>query len=313
LRANLDIHRLLDEAFAGIVITPEVQDLKEEMRGNLVARVAELEARGAAPGEAARRAVDELGDVPALLEELAREGGSAPSLRHRVRPRPSFVVVTVLSAVLGAVAVAVLGADVLASLPAALVEPAGAGVVRGAALAVAALAAGLIVGGALRQETTTNHPLPRRRAAAYGLASVMAVAGSGLIALYPPTQDVRWPLVGSAPVLASIGLFAYLLATQTNRHKSWVLRERAWHEQAGHRFEKDPAAAARFGLYTVSIWLMTFVAFGALTFLVGWSWSWLAFLAGLAAMMLTLARMQFGEAREPNGRQGGEPREPNGR
>ena len=36
-------------------------------------------------------------------------------------------------------------------------------------------------------------------------------------------------------------------------------------------------------------------------------------LAGLAAMMLTLARMQFGEAREPNGRQGGEAREPNGR
>ena len=43
---NSDIHRLLDEAFAGIEMTPEVQDLKEEMRANLVARIDELEAAG---------------------------------------------------------------------------------------------------------------------------------------------------------------------------------------------------------------------------------------------------------------------------
>ena len=33
-----DLHRLLDEAFAGIEVTPEIQDLKEEIRGNLLAR-----------------------------------------------------------------------------------------------------------------------------------------------------------------------------------------------------------------------------------------------------------------------------------
>ena len=36
---NPNIHRYLDEAFAGIAMTPEIQDLKEEIRGNLAARV----------------------------------------------------------------------------------------------------------------------------------------------------------------------------------------------------------------------------------------------------------------------------------
>jgi hypothetical protein len=51
---NSDIHRLLDEAFAGIEMTPDAQDLKEEVRANLVARSAELEASGKTPTDAAR-------------------------------------------------------------------------------------------------------------------------------------------------------------------------------------------------------------------------------------------------------------------
>ncbi len=49
------VHRLLDDAFAGVELTPEVQDLKEEIRANLEARAAELEAGGVAPDDAARR------------------------------------------------------------------------------------------------------------------------------------------------------------------------------------------------------------------------------------------------------------------
>ena len=39
-----NIHRYLDEAFADIPRTPETADLKEEIRGNLQARVASAEA-----------------------------------------------------------------------------------------------------------------------------------------------------------------------------------------------------------------------------------------------------------------------------
>ena len=45
---NTDIHRLLDEAFAGVEMTPDAQDLKEEVRANLLERVAELLGKEAA-------------------------------------------------------------------------------------------------------------------------------------------------------------------------------------------------------------------------------------------------------------------------
>ena len=57
------VHRLLDDAFAGVEPSPEVQDLKEEIRANLEARAAELQASGVAPDAAARRAFDELGEI----------------------------------------------------------------------------------------------------------------------------------------------------------------------------------------------------------------------------------------------------------
>ena len=62
-----DIHRLLDEAFAGVTMTPELQDLKEELRGNLAARSAELQAKGSDAASAARTAVAELGSIPELI------------------------------------------------------------------------------------------------------------------------------------------------------------------------------------------------------------------------------------------------------
>ena len=54
---NTDIHRLLDGAFAGIEMTPDAQDLKEEIRANLVARVDELESSGVPSSDAAARAL----------------------------------------------------------------------------------------------------------------------------------------------------------------------------------------------------------------------------------------------------------------
>ena len=62
-------------------MTPDAQDLKEEVRANLVARTAELEAAGKTSTDAARQAIAELGDVRDLLDDGA---GRAP---HRPRDR----------------------------------------------------------------------------------------------------------------------------------------------------------------------------------------------------------------------------------
>jgi hypothetical protein len=285
----MEIHRLLDAAFAGIEMTGEVQDLKEEMRANLVVRVADLERSGLPTEAAAQRAIAELGDIRSIVDETARYTGDAPPwARYRVRPKPAYVVRTVVLATFAAAALA------------AVVVPAFGVTVPLAwqvlSVAVVALIAGAITTDALRQETTTNYPLPVRRAFGYGAAATLGLAGAGVAALCLRELPLPWLVGGGLGILLSIVGFTYLGATQTNRHKTWVVRMQAEHYAVGERFTEDPAAAARFGLYTLTIWLIALAGFGVLTYTVGWAWSWLALLAGVVVMMLTLARMLFAPA-----------------
>lgn len=282
-----DLHRLLDQAFAGVEMTPEAQDLKEEIRANLVARVADLERAGLSPGAAVQRATAELGDVRSLLDETEprTDSPAAAWARFRVRPRPAFVVRTV---VLAALAVAALAVLVLATLDVAVPAPA-----QVAAILAVALTTGVIVTDALRQETTTNYPMPDLRATGYGAATAVALAGAGAAWLDLTGAGLPWLIGGVLAVVAAAVAFTYLGATQTNRHKPWVRHQQAAQRDVGDRFTTDPAAAARFGIYTLTLWLVALTVFAVLGLTVGWAWSWLALVGGFAVMMLVLARMLF--------------------
>ena len=297
----LEVHRVLDEALAGTAMTPDRQDLKEEIRANLVARVAELRAEGLPSGQAARQAVEDLGDLRGLIEGIdpdagrtapPQDSGASPGRwleverTHRVRPRPAFVVRTV---VLGAVALAALAVIALASGPAD-VPLAG----RLVAVVAVALALAGITRDALRQETTGNYPMPATRATGYAAAVGLGLLAVGTGWQYVPHRAAGWLIAAVVLLLAGVVLGAALVATQTNRRKAWVLAMAAHHAHAGDRFTDDPAAAARFGIYTMVTWLVAATAFVALTLTVGWAWSWIAVVAALAATMLTLARMLFG-------------------
>jgi MFS family permease len=296
---NTDIHRLLDQAFAGVDMTPDAQDLKEEIRANLVARVDELESSGVAPGEAAQRAIAELGDVRDLVEgtgEGSDRGGAASApgyaefARHRVRPKAGFVTrVTIWSiAAVAGIALGILGAVGVLSLPL------GVDVLL---FGIAATGLALIVGDALSQETTTNHPMPQRRAGAYALATFLGAFGLGFGGLVVTSAMPIWGLTFAVVgVVAGVVLFAFLGASQTNRHKAWV-REMHRTQTPANRFEEEPETAARFGIYTVAIWALTVAAYFVLVPFVGWAWAALAFLVGFGFWMLVLARMLFGARR----------------
>lgn len=280
------IHRLLDEAFAGVDTTAEVQDLKEEMRANLSVRVAELVQTGLPADAAAQRAISELGDIRSIVDDTRAVTGSAPPwATQRVRPRPSYVVRTVVLATIAAVPLA---AIVFAALGDAVPRPWPV-----ISVSVLAVIGGVIVGDALRQETTTNYPMPRPRSLGYAVATALVLVAAGCGALAVREDRLPWLIAGGLAIAASIVAFTYLGATQTNRHKPWVVRLEAQHQEIGDRFTQDPAAAARFGLYTAAIWLIALAAFVVLGFTVGWAWSWLALLAGLVVMMITLARTLF--------------------
>jgi len=286
--AGGSIHRLLDEAFAGIEPTADVQDLKEEIRFNLSARADELERSGLSPADAARRAVEELGDVRELVAEVhegqdATRGALPNHLRYRIRPRPSFVVRTV---VLSLVALAGLTVIVLGAFG---LVPATIGWLW-VAVAAIALPIGVVTADALRQETTTNYPPPTRRAIGFGVGTGLILAGLGVGWLVVRGLELSWLVLAALLAVGGIVLLSYLGATTTNRHKPWVLHQTAEFED---RFTQDPASAARFGIYTAAIWVVAFTVFVVLSFTVGWAWSWLALVGGFVLMLTLLARMLF--------------------
>ncbi len=293
---NPSIHRRLDEAFGGVTMTPEAQDLKEEIRGNLAARVNELAAGGLDGPAAVSQAIDELGDIRELVGEVAGPGRAAGAraanaaldarLLHRVRPKPAYVVGVVIAsiAIAAGLLFMVLGATGVLPLP--------IGPIIGFA-GVASTGAAWIVGGTLAHETTSNYPVSKDRAGGYFFATLLGVYGlavGGLVALGAlPVWVVVFAALG---VVAAIVLFAFLGATQTNRKKAWA-REAAREYQGQDRFSQDPVAAARFGIYSAVIWIVAFGLFTGLGFMVGFGISWLALLAGLAVHMIVLARMLF--------------------
>lgn len=300
---STSVHRLLDEAFAGIPGTPDVQDLKEEIRANLLDRVAELTAGGVAPDEAARRAIDELGDVRALVEGAegptadtrpADAPSTAPSAaelaaHHRVPREPAYVVVVVLvSMVLAASIVGTIFAAVgLAHADIGLALPTGLALAAGAAL-------GWIVGASLAQETTSNHPMPAGRSALFGVGWGQVLAGCLLAYVHLCDNRYGWFVVDGLLLVGGVVLLSYLAATTTNRKKQWALAEARRHVEAGNRFERDPAAAARFGIYTAVVWGLTGAAVLIVGLTVGWTWVWLPGLLGWVVFMLMLATMLFG-------------------
>ena len=197
------LHRLLDEAFAPYPVTPESLDLKQEVRGNLAARTAELIAAGSAPAEAARRALAELGDVGILLGETANDTPAAADSwvveqrRNRVRPKPAYAVRTAVLAGLLAVVVLLLKFEAfgLVSIPS---------VLSLAAIPVAAVLVGWIVGDALQQETTTNYPFARPTAVAFGVAAGLLTVGIGAIWQIVIDPGILWILIAGGTVVASI-------------------------------------------------------------------------------------------------------------
>jgi len=290
-----DIHRLLDEAFTGVAMTPELQDLKEELRGNLASRSGELQAKGMDASKAARTAVAELGDIPQLIASVGGDAGTplspgaaaAEAARlHRVRPKSGFVVrASVLSVAILAVGFHVV-LDLVQQRTASTLDAQLWSV--GFAVLIAAL-----VTDSLHQETAQHYPMPVPRSIRWGAASGFLAAGVAYGSFFF-WHGAPLALLAAAIILTLAAVMAMIAlgVTQTNRLKPWVLAQNRQYE-IDDRFSKDPIAAARFGLYTVIIWIVAIALFVVLSIAVGFIWSWLALVAGLVVFFLVLSRMLF--------------------
>lgn len=275
----------IDRLFQDYEDTPELRDLKEEIAINLQERVEEFQKKGFTPDDAFEKAVAELGDVTAIADQISREK------RNEVIGRMYLHSKTPLSK-WQAIGYAVSGGVILFGLIVAFITYYATGeVFKGMAALIPFIpipgAAFVYLG--LTQETARNLPMSRKRALIYGLVTLITLFGLTTAAMlyFMKDQDMQAVLGALIPfVIPGLCLFAFLLLTETNRHKPWVAEEeKLWLEHYTKQYG-DLHRIEQRGLLSGALWLFAIGLFVALGFAIGFKYSWVIFLFAVAGELL---------------------------
>jgi MFS family permease len=292
-----DTKAFVETLFDGYERTAALSDLVEELAGNLDDKIASEMKKGMARSVAFDKAKAELGDVSALAGELSLKlrrdiiaerylGGRKYLTARRVVAYVLFGLLFLFGIVTAAIVYfeRAIGGGFQ---PNAVRMPGLFGVLL---LFVTAAVAGFTFLG-VTQETADLYPMRKRRAVFYTIA--VGVITFGLV-LFPLTYFATG--LGLMEAIATLlpfaipgaGLLAFLCLTEAGRLKPWAA-ERAMAEMRGAHEMLSGADAARFSLYSGAVWIFALGAFVTLGFLIGFRYSWLAFVFAVAVQLVVQA------------------------
>ena len=312
----------VDSLFKGYEETAALADFKEELLGNLNAKIESFEKKGMDAQAAFEKASAELGDVSVLADEL--------SLRKRkevfeevymdirnfmdAKRVASYVVFGAL-ALFGIISAfitlfAVKAADLNVMLD---FIPGAEGINLTKHLdyqaffsvimpfLTAAVAGFTWLG--LTQETASMYPMGKKRAAWYTAAAALIsfgvftmpivffgsrLAGEFLNEFVDGDFMMLVPVISILIpfVLPGIGILVFLGLTEKDRLKPWAKDFRDKTVKREMEMWSDPATATRFGVFSGAIWIFAVGLFLLLGFLIGFKFSWLVFIFATAFQLL---------------------------
>jgi hypothetical protein len=292
-----DTKAFVETLFDGYERTDALSELMEELAGNLDDKIANDMRKGIARPAAFDKAKAELGDVSALAGELSLKlrrdiiaerylGGQKYLTVRRVAAYVLFGLILLFGIVTAAIVYFERGIGG-GIQPDAVRMPGLLGVLL---VFVTAAVAGFTFLG-VTQETAELYPMRKRRAVFYALAAGVTAFGLVLLPLtYFATERGLMEAIATLLPFAvpGAGLLAFLCLTEAGRLKPWAA-ERAMAEMRGTREMLSGAAAVRFGLYSGAVWIFALGAFVTLGFLVGFRYSWLAFVFAVAVQLVVQA------------------------
>ena len=312
----MNAKEFIDSLFEGYEKTKDLADFKEELLGNLNAKIESLMKKGMDEHSAFEKASAELGDVSALADEL--------SLKKRKEVFEEVYMDIRRYMPAGRVAAYVLfGMDFLFGVIAAFITwfSSAQSDIFGMLSLTAAFAALMpffvtAVGGftflGLTQETAAAYPMKKRRAAWYTLAALLIAFGISLMPVVyfaipsgaAPAGIAVLPQIGSAPhevvwalgtllafALPGGGLLAFLVLTEKDRLKPWAKEFRSGAVKREMELWNNPEIAARFGMFSGAIWIFAAGLFVLLGFVIGFRFSWLTFIFAVAVQLLVQGLM----------------------
>jgi hypothetical protein len=299
----MNAKNFVDSLFAGYEQTAALADFKEELLGNLNAKIESLEKKGMDKQAAFEKASAELGDISALADELSRkkrkevfEEAYMDIRKYMPVWRVAAYVVCGVSVLFGIIIALVTYFSAEGYMPADHSLPGSFGVLLPF---LTAAAAGFTFLG-LTQETAAAYPMKKKRAAWYALTAGLIVFGLIIMALTyfgarlagNSSVELMSALAVLIPfVLPGAGLLAFLILTEKNRLKPWANELRSGTVRREMEMWNNPAVAARFGLFSGAIWIFAIGLFILLGFIIGFQFSWLVFIFAVAIQLMVQGLM----------------------
>jgi hypothetical protein len=308
----MDTKTYIDSLFAGYEETAELRDFKEELQSNLDDRIASLTAKGLGGEEAFGKAAGELGDISTLADQISlrkkQEIFQDAYMGNRKYLGPVRVAVYVSAGVL-----VILGAVIslliyftgeTQSAIDAFWEPNKRMVdALGVLFAFIPLAAGAFAFLGLTQETASRYPRSKKRGAWYALTAAAIGAGAVIFPLtyFATDRGLREAIASLIPFfIPALALLFFLRLTERDYRKPWAREQYERGLRANREMWNDPVAAARFGMISGAIWIFAAGLFFFLGFLVGFRFSWLAFVFAAALQLMVQGLMlKPGDGKKP--------------
>jgi len=274
----------VDRLFADYEDTPEIRDFKEEIVGNLNERIKELVINGLSEEKAFDKAAAELGDITAIADDVGKKkrnetigqmymGAKVPLTK---KAAAGFTVASGLLLLCIGLALFNFFSETrnvwVYNLSASLLP----------------VACGLYAYFGLTRETASHYPMKNGRALAYGIVCLIGFLGVGLAGvsfLFNGFEMSAALGVKIALILPAICALIFLLATETKRQKPWLkamIEQEIENSIKSHMSIVDPVRAAKFGVASGGLWILSIAVFMTLGSVIGWQYSWLVFLFALA-------------------------------
>lgn len=286
----MELKEFIDQAFEKYEESPELIDFKEELLTNLQDRLKSLEANGIKRADALRQIEIEFADINKIADEMSLEK-KKEVFEMRYMSLRNFVTKTraAIYTILGVLTVFILMISGLSYFFMGKVEALSGGTMAFLAIPLA----GFVYMG-LTQETATRNPMRPLRAAIYAVAIFVFLLGAFLVPIVPKlifgeAKSLEGALGVFIPfALPSLGVIAFLMMTEPDHRKAWVLKETEKQNEWAKNFETS-GNAQTFGIMTAALWILAIGAFVLLLILKLWIFSWIPFVVALALTMVLLA------------------------
>ncbi|MDL2229078.1 permease prefix domain 1-containing protein [Treponema sp. OttesenSCG-928-L16] len=281
----MNTKEFVDNLFSGYEDTEALRDFREELRGNLEAHIADLQNRGLGAHEAFEKATGELGDISALADEISLKKKQELFASVYLKTR-SYISTKRMIAYIACAGVFLFG--IIAGLLV-WIDTGEAVASLGPLLPFGIIPASVVFFLALTQETARLNPMDWRRALIYALTGGIFLFGIFVFAISFFVREAGLPAAVGTLIpfcLPSSLILAFLVFTEKDRSKPWVLeQQKAWIKQHEKDFS-DPSAAEKYGLLCGALWIFSLGTFLALGFLLGFRYSWLTFSFTIGGQLL---------------------------